>query len=194
MTLTQPSLFGDGPELIGLVGYAQAGKDTLAKVLVEEYGYTRLAFADAIRDFAYAVNPMYGSTVSEPRYLRDLVDRSGWDEAKKSPEVRRLLQTIGVTAREQFGGDFWIAITMSKVNTPNVVITDVRFENEAEWIKDGPSSQLWRVTRSGVGPVNDHVSESELADYPVDQIFKNDGSIEDLENLVRSRMSVLAEA
>ena len=37
--------------VIGLTGYAQSGKDTLASILVEKYGYSRVAFGDKIRDF-----------------------------------------------------------------------------------------------------------------------------------------------
>ena len=43
--------------IIGLSGYAQSGKDTVAKVLIEEYGFTRIAFADKIREFLYDLNP-----------------------------------------------------------------------------------------------------------------------------------------
>ena len=57
--------------IIGLTGYAQSGKDTLANILVENYGYTRVAFADKIREFLYEVNPMVGCSPSG--YLQDLV-------------------------------------------------------------------------------------------------------------------------
>jgi len=68
-----------------------------------------------------------------------------------------------------------------------VVITDVRFENEAMMIKL-MGGQLWRVKRLGIGPVNDHVSESELEGYKVNQIFVNNGTLKDLELLVTTRM------
>jgi hypothetical protein len=44
--------------LIGLSGYARSGKDEAAKVLVEEYGFKRIAFADKLRDFLYALDPI----------------------------------------------------------------------------------------------------------------------------------------
>ena len=63
MTYEQLSLFTDeelglptshpGYEVIGLTGYAQSGKDTVASILVEKYGYRRIAFADKIRDFLF---------------------------------------------------------------------------------------------------------------------------------------------
>ena len=44
--------------IIGLSGYAQAGKDTVAQMLVEDYGYTRLGFADIIKKACYYLDPI----------------------------------------------------------------------------------------------------------------------------------------
>ncbi|MCP4395678.1 MAG: hypothetical protein GY804_15630, partial [Alphaproteobacteria bacterium] len=35
--------------IIALTGYKQAGKDSVAKTLIKEFGFTRYAFADVIR-------------------------------------------------------------------------------------------------------------------------------------------------
>jgi len=71
----------------------------------------------------------------------------------------------------------------------NVVITDVRFTNEADYIKWYPGSQLWRVERPGVKAVNAHVSETQLDNYPfIDQTFVNNGTIADLEAMVLRRL------
>jgi len=192
MSYEQLSLFTDEelgitPNIIGLTGYAQSGKDTLAKILVDNYGYRRVAFADKIREFLYEVNPMVGC--SPTGYLRDLVNLVGWDNAKQEPQVRRLLQDLGVGARKVFGDDFWVTQAFVGISpSEKIVITDVRFTNEAETIKQHSGAQVWRVKRSGVSAVNTHVSETEMDGHPVDQIFVNNGSIEDLENLVNSRM------
>ena len=181
--------------IIGLTGYAQSGKDTVANILVENYGYTRVAFADKIREFLYETNPMYDSIVGEPLFVRAKVDRDGWEEAKKSPHIRRLLQTSGVAARKVFGENFWVQQALRDVHFEgNYVITDVRFTNEADIIKKYDNSQLWRVKRLGVEAVNSHVSEHELDGYPVDQIFINNTTIEDLELLVKTRMAGYAKS
>lgn len=178
--------------IIGLTGYAQSGKDTLANILIENHGYTRIAFADKIRDFIYAVNPM----VEPGLYLKDAVDEMGWDKAKVTiTEVRRLLQDIGIGARTIFGSQFWINEAMRSIlRSPDTdmryVITDVRFINEANMIKAN-NGQIWRVKRNGVDAVNSHVSESEMDNFKVDQIFLNNGSLEDLAALVKSRMSLI---
>ena len=180
--------------IIGLTGYAQSGKDTVAKILVEQHGFTRIAFADKIREFLYETNPMFDSIAGEPMFVKARVDRDGWEEAKKSPHIRRLLQNSGVAARKLFGDNFWIDQSFNGLHLfggVNYVITDVRFKNEAEAIKKYDTSQLWRVKRLGIDPVNSHVSESQMDGYPVDQIFTNNGTIADLESLVNSRMQNL---
>jgi len=193
MSYEQMSLFTDEElgvtpnySVIGLTGYAQSGKDTVASILVEKYGYTRIAFAEKIRDFLYGINPMVAC--SPTGYLQDLVNLVGWDNAKQEPQVRRLLQDLGISARELLDENIWITSALSKVSKGDrVVVTDVRFENEAMMIKL-MGGQLWRVKRVGFGPVNEHVSESELDGYKVDQIFVNNGTLEDLEVLVTTRM------
>lgn len=199
MSYEQLSLFTDeelslptGPtgypgfQLIGLTGYAQSGKDTVASILVEKYGYRRIAFADKIRDFLYGVNPMVAC--SPTGYLQDLVNLVGWDKAKQEPQVRRLLQDLGISARELLDEDIWVNSALKGVTSgERIVVTDVRFENEAAKISL-LGGQLWRIKRVGVGPVNDHVSESELDGYKVDQIFVNNGTLEDLAVLITTRM------
>lgn len=194
MTYEQLSLFTDEElgisnayNTIGLVGYSQSGKDTVASILVEKYGYTRVAFADKIREFLYGLNPMVAC--SPTGYLQDLVNLVGWDAAKQEPQVRRLLQDLGNSARKTIDENVWVTLALGNIDVnQRVVITDVRFENEAMMIKL-MGGQLWRVKRVGVGPVNDHVSESELEGYKVDQIFVNNGTIEDLEALIKTRMN-----
>jgi hypothetical protein len=193
MTWKQMSMFTDRElgitpnyNLIGLTGYARTGKDTLASILVEKYGYRRIAFADTIRSFLYEVNPMVGCSPSG--YLQDLVDLVGWDKAKEEPQVRRLLQDLGVAARKLINEDVWITAALADLDPhEKVVIADVRFENEAAMIRL-LGGQLWRVKRFNTSAVNDHVSEIELDYYEVDQIFLNNGTIEDLEILLQVRM------
>jgi hypothetical protein len=173
--------------IIGLMGYAQSGKDTIASILCSEHGYTRIAFADKIRELLYDVNPMVGCSPSG--YLQDLVNLVGWDQAKQEPQVRRLLQDLGVGARKTFGDMFWVQQALRQVHFEgNFVITDVRFPNEAKAIKTYDNSLLWRIERIGVDAVNDHISETALKDYPSDHTFINNGTIDDLKFMLKTRM------
>lgn len=178
--------------IIGLTGYAQSGKDSVAKVLVQNYGFQRIAFADKIRELLYQMNPIISTVANEPMYLRGAVDRDGWDVTKQSQEVRRLLQDLGVGARHVFGDNHWVVEALKSIDRENnYVITDVRFMNEAEWVKDVYNGILWSVDRPGVRAVNNHISEREMEAYPVDAILKNSGTLDDLEEMVHQRMETL---
>ena len=175
--------------IIGLSGYAQSGKDTVASILVSEYGFTRVAFADKIRELLYAMNPNFRDTL-----LQQAVDSHGWDEVKKDQSVRRMMQNLGVGARNLFGENFWVAEAVKGLDwKANYVFTDVRFTNEANLLKQWTDvgTQIWRVKRPGVEAINSHISEHDLDDYKVDQILHNGGTIEELELLVRQRMDAL---
>lgn len=192
MSYEQMSLFTDeelgitpsNPQIIGLTGYAQSGKDTVAKILIEEHGYRRMAFADKIRDVLYDLNPTI-----ETIELQTFVDKYGWDEVKVDfPEARAFLQKLGVAIREHVHIDAWVNAVLDDINPQDkVVITDVRFINEAYHIR-GMGGTLWRVTRPGVTAVNNHVSEHELDKHKFD-VINNDGTIDDLREQVRLRMN-----
>ena len=184
--------------IIGLSGYAGSGKDEVAKTLIEEYGFTRIAFADKIRELVYEMNPLVGFTADEPCHLRRLVDDDDWDTAKKNHMVRKYLQDLGVGARKVFGEQFWVHEAMkTMLNDPRpdmkYVITDVRFFNEADMVKAN-QGQIWRVERPEVEAVNSHISEHALDDWKFDQVINNGGSIEELTNLVRTRIGPLLDA
>lgn len=180
--------------IIGLAGYAQSGKDEVARTLVEEYGFTRVAFADKIRELAYELNPIvegYEDTDSsiKPIYLQEWVDEKGWDRAKvKEPEIRRILQRLGIAGRKVFGDNHWIVEAYKGMDLDtNYVIPDVRFKNEMEWVQ-AFNGNVWRIIRPGVGPVNGHISETELDSYEVDTKILNIGTLNDLRSIVRNLM------
>lgn len=177
-------------EIIGLMGYAQSGKDTVAGFL-DKFGYERVAFADALRGVLYGTDPIVGSYEDGewPGFkddqgdvrLRAIVDRHGWDRAKQEPEVRALLQRLGTEgARENIGQNVWIDAALRKVKPGGrYVFTDVRFPNEADAIL-AAGGTLWRIERPGVEAVNAHASETALDDYPVSLVLLNGGTLEDL--------------
>lgn len=171
-------------KIVGISGYATAGKDTLGLALAD-YGYQRFGFADIMKEAAYALDTpvrMYDGAWSS---VQPLVDAYGWDKAKKMfPDIRRLLQRLGTeVGRNLFGQDFWVEHTMAaidKAGLDKAVITDCRFANEAQAVA-GRDGLVVRVTRAGVGPANDHVSEIGLDDWPFDVVVTNDGEIRDLD-------------
>lgn len=169
--------------LIGLHGYAGAGKDTVAKLL-GDYGYERIAFADKLREALIGLNPVVVVEGGRGIRLAPLVRAHGWDKLKRSvPEVRGLLQRLGTEAgRNIHGEDVWVRLALCSVlPADNRVITDVRFPNEAAAIRTRGGVMV-NVLRPGCGPVNDHASETPL---PCDYTIHNDGKhIEPLRDAV----------
>lgn len=189
------------PQIIGLSGYAQAGKDTVGKILHDLYGYERIAFADKLKALALASDPNIGlvwkeggQELQEPPLstLQECVDWHGWEGAKRLPSVRKYLQNLGVAAREVFDMNFWVDQAFAGMADHPVgtrfVITDVRFPNEFEAIKDR-GGKMWRVDRPGVEPPNQHISETALLQYAYDWNAYNDGTLYDLATKVMRHVS-----
>ncbi len=164
------------PHLIGLTGYAQTGKDTVA-VCLARHGYKRLAFADALRDSLYELDPKVGVRFGDPIRLRRIVDATGWENAKKLSEVRRLLQSLGDVLKQVGGQDILVKVVLDQIATGGQhVITDVRFPDEVAAIRSR-GGEIWQIKRPGVGPVNEHISETALIGLEADRIITNDGSL-----------------
>jgi hypothetical protein len=179
--------------LIGLSGYARSGKDTVANILVRDYDFVKVAFADPIRESLLALNPIVWSDDEGTWRVQDVIDEYGWDGYKDSlwgQEIRELLQKLGTeVGRKIILDEIWIEVAFRKIDDlisegKKVVITDMRFENEADFF-EGYGAEIWRVRRNGVGPANDHPSETELNDYPFDMVIDNNGSLDDLALVVR---------
>jgi len=175
-------------QIIGLSGYARAGKDQVGQALVKR-GWIRVSFADQIRQGLYLLNPL----VSGSKRLVEAVDQYGWETAKTAfPEIRELMQRMG----GEFGRDFlgentWIELTLK--NAPvgsNIVVTDCRWPNEAEIIKN-MGGQMWRVKRPDNSPANSHPGEVALDNFSFDLVINNDGSISDLEIQVGTALNEL---
>lgn len=177
--------------IIGLSGYAQTGKDTIANYLIKNYGFTRVAFADPIREAVYKLNPKINIADMRGVSLATAVDSLGWETVKvESEDARWLLQRMGTeVGREIFGDNFWVDQAMKKaVGHDKVVITDVRYPNELEAIL-GHSGTVWRVIKDDTGAVNRHASESALDGYDFEYIIFNNDTIESLYESVDSFMN-----
>jgi hypothetical protein len=171
--------------LIGVAGKKRSGKDTTAKFLVEDHGFKAMAFAEPLKDAAKTI--------------------FGWGEEHVNGELKEVedpfwgfsprwaLQHMGTEAmRKNIDDEIWVKATMRKAmplvaKGGNIVITDVRFPNEAQAIRDA-GGRLWRVERLGL-ETSDHASETALDDFgPWDMVIDNSGSISDLYSHVYDAM------
>ena len=185
---------GDLPRIIGLNGVARAGKDTVADILVDLYGYRKASFSDILNKALYTLDRAVGKEAGvyvkregeDTRYLRyaDLVDDLGYEGAKEHTGVRKLLQAMGTeVGRDLLGKNIWVDALFNNLDGGPVVITNVRFPNEAAavWLRNGV---VWEVTRSGYTPALGHISDTALDAIKKDAYISNNGTKTDLANRV----------
>lgn len=188
--------------IIGLSGKKRSGKDTVAARLVEAHGFRRLAFADRLKRLAADLDPWL--PVSYPdqtdncdpealRQLSELIEEYGSEGAKEIPAVRQWYKDLGEKVRDDVDPGVWIrpveadieeAILASYIadaggidQAVRVVVSDVRFPNEADMIlRQG--GQVWRIERPDTDDHEDtHSSETALDGWPFDAWLHNVGTI-----------------
>lgn len=162
-------------KLIGLTGLPRSGKDTFAKHMIENYGYTKLAFATPLKQAA---------AVLLNREVWEMEGEQGFDREAMLPEwgfsTRHFLRYLGTEAMRNYQADFWIRRMRSAMaGKDKIVITDCRFENEVDLVHEfgGKVIQLYRPGCEA----SDHVS-----DLPVrsDMGLMNGGTLEDMERAI----------
>lgn len=161
--------------LIGLSGFKRSGKDTAARELSARLGYTRIAFADALRD--------------------EVFDRHGirlGDDDKDKPlpahgmrSYRDLLIEHAQERRAQ-NPDYWVERVDAQVREYQrlgirVVVTDVRLPNELRWLRDMGGLHVW-VARPGITS-NGHATEQDLSEL-ADLVIVNDADPDRLGELI----------
>lgn len=178
---------------VAICGPAQHGKDTIAQIFVEEFGYFRLAFADKLREIALAIDPMVGYTdcgISVFVRLSKMVKDVGWDTAKQYPDVRRFLQRLGTEAgREIIGDNIWIDLHEKYASQhQRVIVPDMRFPNEGKHMQN-KNAVMINIERpnfdNGVG--TGHASEQHYGALKAMCHYHlvNDGTVQDLHEKVR---------
>lgn len=128
--------------IIGVVGFIGSGKGTAADILVKKHGFTKLSFADTVKDataaiFGWQRHLLEGDT-DESRTWREAKDEWWSERFGYDFSPRLALQMMGTEAgRDVFHPDIWIHSLERKMEMyPNVVIADVRFPNEIKFIQN----------------------------------------------------------
>lgn len=170
--------------LIGLCGPAGAGKNTVAELLAdaERCSFHQLAFADPIYECISVVTGIPVAGLQRRDVKEAIIPWLG-----QSP--RQMLQTLGTEwGRDTVHQEIWVrkaiqqAIPHLAVGR-SVVITDVRFDNEAKAVIDA-GGEVWKVTRPGWQCLDDgtatHQSEAGISDHLIARTIDNSGSLDDL--------------
>lgn len=172
--------------IVGFTGFKGSGKDTAAAVLLQQpYNFTIAKFADGIK--AMLGQFYYYSGLSTPEVQRRIEG-----DLKEEPDPfllqgktpRWAMQTLGTEwGRDLMGENIWVTATMSKIhnllsvkNYRGVVVTDIRFPNEAAAIKDA-GGILIRIERDQ-NVIDLHESEKYILTLPVDYVIVNNDTKE----------------
>lgn len=141
-------------KLIGLGGELRAGKDEAADRLVEKHGYVKMGMSDVLNEALLKLNPWIEVPGGREEFsilkrYSEFHDAVGYVEAKKNPEVRRLLQVLGTeVGRDMIDPDVWVNMAEARIRNywargKDVVITAMRFPNELEMLKRLGGHSVW---------------------------------------------------
>lgn len=164
--------FGELPmqkmRLIGIAGKARSGKDTAAKYLLNKLGadWYSASFADPMKEMLNVIGVDTGDN------FKDLpVNQYG-------VSTRHMLQTLGTEwGRNLIDSDFWVDVFANMNAYQCVVVPDVRFENEADLIREF-GVLICIEGRGGID--GEHISERKLQYDDRDIYIDNRGTLLDL--------------
>ena len=205
--------------IIGIAGLIGSGKGTVADILVEQHNFTKISFADKLKDgvaaaFGWNRELLEGDT-DESRDWRETVDEFWTNETGREITPRLVLQEFGTDCmRNGFYDGIWVSLVKQEIlnnSETNYVVPDVRFKNEIDVINN-LGGKIWNVRRGELPQWwgyaiqdNHHPASSLMKDYHSDvhqsewrwidkdetfgNIIHNDGSIEALYSQVSATLS-----
>lgn len=141
-------------KIIGICGFIGCGKGTVGDILVDEYGFTKISYADRLKDtvatmFGWDRDQIEGKT-PESRAWRETPDPWWSEELGYEFTPRLAMQRVGTDCmRKGLDDQIWVKFVKKQLaDNPetNYVIPDVRFYNERDLVRE-MGGQVWRVKR-----------------------------------------------
>jgi hypothetical protein len=199
-------------KVVGLVGFIGSGKGAAGDI-ISDFGYKKESFAAGVKDtaatmFGWPRDLLEGDTELS-RNFREQPCEFWSKKFGRDFTPREALQKMGTeVGRDIFHKDFWVLSLESRLkDDKNYVITDVRFPNEIDWIhKMGGdvieiqrgSQPNWYKILKATNPSKDEESRWQImSDYgihysewawigcKVNGVIKNNGTLEDLTELLK---------
>lgn|SRR5574344_928275 len=188
--------------IIGLAGRMGSGKSALAKVC-ENYGYKRINFALPLKTLVCTLfniesieilnslkktESSYVFTEEICKNISDITDinlKSILKECKgkELKTIREVLQFLGTDVIRKYNQSWHLQKLKEMIDSDkkeNFIIDDVRFPNEAEFVKNKKGT-VWFVIRAKTDNISNHISETSLkwTDFK-NNIIINNGNLEDI--------------
>lgn len=165
-------------KLIGLTGRKFAGKDTFADYLTKQYNFTKLGFADPLASAATTMFKWQVETMREPAY-KDIID------AYLGISRRDVMKFLGHEGRKHLGEDVWILVLARVLDRlhhsfgkTNFVINDIRYDNEANWIRNQGGKIIFINADQRLGPQTDNTDgEAGITIMPADLSIQNNNDV-----------------
>ena len=183
--------------IIGVCGFIGTGKDTIADYLVGFHGYRRDSFAGTLKDAVAAVfgwdRELLEGITDSSRKFRETKDEYWSNVFGVHITPRYILQFFGTeVCRNNLHKDIWIKSLINKLSNSSekIVISDVRFINEASAIKEMGGYILF-IDRNNLAEQYNHSSEldiKEIGENYSDYIIHNHST---LDNYYSNILSIL---
>jgi len=173
-----------------LCGYKRCGKDTFANHLVDNYGYTHLKISKTLKDTLKTLFQFSDDQLETD--LKDIVDRR-WNITPRKAMVfvgTDLFQHKIQELLPNIGKNFWIKSTKEiivdlylKNKDCNIVISDLRFIHELDYINDikfeykDITIEIVKIIRPNLQIMYDkdlYESETQHLSFHFDKIITND--------------------
>lgn len=192
--------------IIALIGFIGSGKGTVAKILTKQHGFIQESMAKPVKDvaavaFGWERELLEGAT-ADSRVWRESKD--DWWSQKLSFDVtpRKILQLIGTELfRDKIHQDFWIHCLENRIDrNKNYVISDVRFTNEIETLRNmgaticrvvrGPDPEYYETALNNPELMpkiysSVHPSEWNWIGTKFDSVISNNSNLDELERNIR---------
>lgn len=180
------------PSIISISGERGSGKDAIASILVDEYGFQKLAFADSVKDSLSVIfgwdRIMLEGIGEEARQIRELPDPY-WSKKLNIPEFspRYAMLHYGTEVMRTWLPDIWVLSLEKKLlqATNNIVVTDSRFINELQMLSSH-SAKMTIVNRPSLIATYNHKSDIEWKSFAnYSHTWNNTGTLDDLRSQVQ---------
>lgn len=204
--------------VIGLHGLPGSGKDTLADHLVEKYGFVKMAFADELKieiGQAFGVHPtaLNDRDVKNNEMLtfslarcqntgfrnwflqKNAIATENINDVLHAPRSGRwLLQQWGTEFRRSQDPNYWVKRLNRRIHRTTerrIVVSDVRYHNEAELVNTLHRGQVWEIVRLNNPhhkPEDTHLSNARLFPWAIKESLLNSEGVDRLCHLADDRL------